>query len=86
MAVVVVAPRRVRMRKIPGVSLGVPHLNNREMTVQKVSAFLSLSLSESSSSGSSGSSSSESSDEEDSRSESGSATSKQQGNHSAEGK
>ena len=37
MAVVVAAPRRVRMRKIPGVSLGVPHLNNRETTVRKVS-------------------------------------------------
>ena len=37
MAVVVAAPQRVRTRKIPGVSLGVPHLNNRETTVQKVS-------------------------------------------------
>ena len=36
-ALVVVAPRRVQMRKIPGVSLGVPHLNNRETTVRKVS-------------------------------------------------
>ena len=36
-AVVVAAPRRVQTRKIPGVSLGVPHLNNRETTVRKVS-------------------------------------------------
>ena len=36
-ALVVAAPRRVQMRKIPGVSLVVPHLNNREMTVRKVS-------------------------------------------------
>ena len=40
MAVVVAALRRVQTRKIPGVSLGVPHLNNRETTVQKVTDIL----------------------------------------------